>query len=1032
MSQDSPINKQQKPTGKRRWRIVKKTIKYTLVTLLILIIAVVSVPMIFKDEIKTKVLKEIDKNVDALVNFSDLSFSSFKNFPHLAITLHNVNIVGLGDFKGDTLASAKEVSVSIDLFTMLKGNGFEINNIQLEDPLVYALILPNGKANYNIVKPDTTTVKTKSTFEIDIDSWEINNGRLVYDDKLQKTYIEVGGLFHKGSGDFKSEISDLDITAKVSDLTVMYNGIRYFDKKLFAADLNMEMDLKEKKFTFKDHNFQLGKFQFGFDGYFKLLDNGYQTDVTFVVKETSFKNLLSLIPGIYHKDMDGIETEGEFTCNGFIKGVYDVKDNRVPAYHIDLKVFDAMFKYSHLPKAVENIDFDLVADNPDGNPEHTTFDLKTFHFEIDKEPVHGSISVKGSETLKILADIKVKADFTELENIYPIKGLVLKGNITSEIKIDGIYNPKTKQLPAYHIDLKVSNAMLKYSHLPKAIDKINFDLVADNKDGKPEDATFNLKTFHFELDKEPVDGTVFIKGMKDLNITADIKLKADLAQIEKMYPIDSLVLKGIIASEIKINGRYNDSLKLFPKVDAFITMEKGYVKPMGSKFEMDSIHINAELINNTGKVSDTRISLNNMTFLLDDEPFVMSGTISDLKDFNYNLKVDGLLDLTKLTHVYPIANTTVKGTMDFDMTTSGSLAKIEAKQFNLLKASGTLEVKDMSYKSSDIAFPIHVDDALFTFDADKIILSRFIAEFGKSNVKLSGHLYNYMPYLLKPGSSIKGDLTMLCDTIDMNEWFPSSVSSNTVQTTKVDTSKEALLIPPTIDFTIDSDIKMLHFGGMNIANLNGEIKIKNSVCTLNETGFNTMDSKFVLTGDYDTRNPKHPLFDMEINIDKLDINKAYHMFVDPKGTAPAEGNFSTKYAVKGELAPNFSPIYSTLTGGGKIVIDSVQIKGMKIMHHLKNVSKKEEFNNPALTDVTINTEIKGGKIYMSPFTFMASKFLTEVEGWQGFDEKMEYLIKLSVPPLNLVKIPIHITGTSEKPIIKMGKGHTAEDLEKLN
>ena len=74
------------------------------------------------------------------------------------------------------------------------------------------------------------------------------------------------------------------------------------------------------------------------------------------------------------------------------------------------------------------------------------------------------------------------------------------------------------------------------------------------------------------------------------------------------------------------------------------------------------------------------------------------------------------------------------------------------------------------------------------------------------------------------------------------------------------------------------------------------------------------------------------MFDMDVNIDKLDFNKAYKTFVDPKGTCPASGNFSTKYSIKGELTPDFSPIYSTLTGNGKIVIDSVSVKGMKMMN----------------------------------------------------------------------------------------------------
>ena len=910
-------------------KILKRVLKILSILILILLVVVVSVPLLFKNKITTLLLTEIDKNINAKVNFSELSFSSLKNFPRFTINLHNPTITGIGEFAGDTLIDAKEISVSLNLYKLMQGQGIEIKGIDLEQPLIYARILKNGHANYTITKPDSVKTQDKkngkSSFEIAIDKWSITNGRIVYDDKLQKTYIEVGGLYHNGSGDFKQDISDLDITTKVTDLTVEYGGIRYFTKKLFAADLQMEMNLKDRKFTFKDHDFQLGEFKFGFAGYFKLLDTGYETDLKFVVKETSFKNLLSLLPGIYQKDMAGIETKGAFACNGFIKGVYDVKDNKVPAFHIDLKVTDAMFKYNHLPKALEKINFDLIAENPDGNPEHTVFNLKTFHLEINKEPIHGSI---------------------------------------------------------------------------------------------------------------------LIKGKKHIYVAADIKLKANLAEIEKLYPIDGLVLKGLLKAEIKIDGRYSNSLKLFPKVDAFFNLEKGYVKSKQAPLDMDSICLNAEVVNSTGQLADTRVSLNNLTFLLDDEPFAMSGTLADMKDYNYKVKADGLVDLAKLTQLYPIANTSLKGTLNFDLTTEGNLTEIEAKQYTLLKTDGTLEAKNVSYKRTDIAFPIHVDDALLTFTPDKIVLNRFQAEFGKSNITLSGHLHNYIPYILKNDAPIKGDLTMYCDTLDLNDWFPNSIGTNTAtastQTTKAtaNTAKgkqpEVLVIPDNIGFTIDSDIKMVKFGQIDIANLNGEIKIQNGVLTLNETGFNTLDSKMNVSGDYNTKNNKHPMFDLDVDIDKLDFNKAYKTIVDPKGSCPASGNFSTKYAIKGELTPDFSPIYATLIGSGKISIDSVSVKGMKLMNNIHKVSKKDEFKDPKLSNVVIDTEIKKGKFIMYPFSFKVSKFLTEVEGTQGIeDESINYSIKLSIPPFNKLKIPVSIIGTSDKPVIKMGKGFDNSDFEKL-
>ncbi|MGZ4100140.1 MAG: hypothetical protein ACXVNM_14735, partial [Bacteroidia bacterium] len=910
-----------------------KLIKYSLITLTVLLLILILIPVIFKERLKNLAIDKIDQNINARVFFKDLSVSAFRHFPHITLTLHNVSVTGVNDFDGDTLVNAREIDATFDLFNLIKGH-HEVNGIHLLDPLIYARILKNGKASYDIAKKNTSgnTTAGESSFEIAIDQWSIENGRIIYDDQLQKTYIEVGGLYHSGSGDFKQEISDLDITTKVTDLTFQYDGISYFNKKSFAADLQMEMNLKEKKFIFKDHSFQLGDFKFGFDGFFKLLDKGYETDLKFVVKETTFKNLLSLLPGIYQKDMMGIETKGDFTCNGIIKGIYNVQENKVPAFHIDLGIIDAMFKYNHLPKALEKINFEFIAENPDGNPEHSVYNIKNLHFEIDKQPTHGNFSVRGNKNMEVKGGLISKINLVEIEKFYPVDGLILKGILNSEIKIDGVYNDSLHLLPAFNASLKVENAMIRYKKLPKSIDRLNFHLTANNVDGIAEHTEFSMPVFHFEVDENPVRGNVSVKGLKDMMVKADIKLTANLSHLEKIYPLEGIILKGILNSEIKIDGRFNDSLKLFPKADVFVALEKGFLKSVNAPVEMDSIHLNAEITNTTGNIADTRLSLNNLTFLLDNEPFVMSGTVSDLKDYNYDIKIDGLLDLEKITQLYPVKNTTAKGTMDFDIVTKGNLTQIEAKNYDFLKAKGTLEMKNVSYKNTNIAFPVHIDDALFTFTSHKIELTRFKAEFGKSNLSLSGHLYNYIPYLIKNNASIKGDLKMMCDTMDLNEWFPASISSSSAMATGSSSASstntvnpasgqaEVLVIPNNVDFVFDSDIKMVKFGNMDIANLDGEIKILNGILTLNEAGFNALNSKMSISGDYNTKNIKHPMFDLDVKVDKMDFNKAYKTFIDPKENCPASGNFSTRYSLKGELTPDFSPIYSTLSGSGKIII----------------------------------------------------------------------------------------------------------------
>jgi hypothetical protein len=892
---------------------MKKFILYTTGFILFLFIAVITTPFLFKEQLKAKLLKEVDKKINAEISFSDVSVTAFKNFPHIGINFHDFFIIGKSPFQGDTLATAKVMTISFDFYTVLKGNNIDIKSIHLDDPVIHIRVLKDGEANYSIALSDSTK-KDTSSFDLAVERWEINNGKIIYDDGLQRTYIEMDGVNHSGNGDFKQDISDLKIATKVDELTYYFNGVKYLDKKKFGADLMMEMNFNESKFTFKDHEFQINHFKFAFDGYFKFLKQGYDVDMKFVVKETNFKNLLSILPGFYLHDFEKLKTKGEFILDGHLKGVYNYVNNQIPEFHVNFKVIDGYFKYDHLPKAVENINFDMLIENKDGKPENTSISINKFHLDMDKNPVHG----------------------------------------------------------------------------------------------------------YFKM-----------KGLTNRFIDTDIKTRINLAELEKMYPVKGLVVKGILFADIKANGIYNDSLKIFPIVDTKIRLDSGYLKDVDFPIPIESIHLNAEIFNSTGQLADTRINLNKITYTVDGEPFIVSGKISDLTDYNYNLKIDGLMDLGKLTSIYPIKDATVSGTIDVDIETAGKMSDLQAKRFKLLKTSGSMEVKNMEYNAKGMFAKLKLTDAKIGFTPDKIIFNSFIGEIARTNFTINGHLFDYFSSVFDTGRPIKGDLQMTADTLNLNEML--SDDDKPKDTTQ--SNLQPVIIPTNIDFTFDSEIGFVKFHQMDITNLKGEIRVRNGVFTLNETGFNAADAKFGINADYDTRDPKHPMFDLVLDIDKLDLNKGYAMFGILQAAAPAakttDGVFTTKYSLKGEIGPDFKPIYETLTGNGTIIIEEAQIKGMTALGHVSKITKKEELNNPKVKDIVMETEIKGGRIYIKPFSFKLGKFTTDFAGNHGFNNTLNYVLRLGIPPFNKLKIPFNITGTMDKPIIKLGKGHENYDFSKL-
>ncbi len=974
-----------------------------------------------------------------MVDFQSMGISVLRDFPNVTLSLNQLRIVGKEEFSQDTLVRIEEVALEVNWLKAIIGKGIEVSSIHLVNPDIHVLVLANGRANYNIMLPDTSsTISSDSSSGIDIglDKIQMSNASISYTDLGLGVHAEIKGLNHVGKGDFKKDVFDYSTETSIDTLTLDYGEIRYFNKKKVVVDLIMEMNLKDMLFTFKENDIQINHFKFGVEGSFGMLANGYSMDLRFVSKETAFKNILSLVPGLYMEDFKQIKTSGDLAFKGFVKGVYSDTSQKIPTFHVELKVSDAMFKLDSLPTPVQNIQMHMVLDNPYGILDSTVMDIRTFHMELGKHPIHGRLKVQGLSQYLVDADIMADLELAELETMFPIQGIDLKGKLDFELKAKGKYETievgrakkKTTQLtsiPAMHLNLKMADGRVKYDSLPAAIENIQLHLVADNETGQLENTVIEFKSLHLDMGKNPVHGTARISGYKKYQINADLKASLDLADIEKMYPMDSLDLKGMFNLEVKMNGLYDSIAKKFPALDAKMTLTNGYVKTNGYPEPMQNIHLIAEATNKTGKVPDTKLVISKLTYTLEEEPFTVSGTLSDLDRYDYDLKIKGLVDLEKITKIYPIDGIKLRGIVDTDIETSGCLADVEAGKYYKINSKGSIEIKNVEATGKEIPRPVAIKDALFTFTPTKIVLERFTGKFGKSNVTLTGNISNYMSFLTQNEELIKGDMDLKCDTLDVNEWLGDT--SATSSSKKASSPATLVQVPMNVDFVFDSEIGRVNYQDMKITQMDGEIRIKDGVLSLKETGFNTLNALFNVSGDYNTQDIKHPLFDFALNIKELDINKAYREIKMLRDIAPAAGNvfglFSVDYKLKGELANDMSPITSSLVGGGEIRIANAKVNGMKLMEEISKTAKKQEINDPHLKDFVMVTEIKNNKIVVKPFALDLAGLNTEIEGVSEIDGAINYIVKIELLPIEKLKVPFHVSGTYDKPKVALGKGH---------
>lgn len=532
--------------------MLKKIFKITGISLLVLIVLAFLIPIFFKGKIISLIKSEINKSLNAKVDFKDADISIFRHFPKLSLGLNDLNIVGIENFEGDTLLAVKNIDVSVNLISAIKGSDIKIYGVYLDEPRINAIMHKDGKANWDIAKPDTLTV-TKSTekekpFKMSLNHYEITDGLVRFVDESSNLKTEIKNLNHEGSGDFTDDLFTLKTATTADALTVSYGGIPYLNKVKTDIDLDIEIDNKTNKYTFNTEKIKLNDMQLNTQGFFQLVnDSTYNMDINFKAPSTDFKNILSFIPAIYTNDFSSLKTSGQAVFNGFVKGIYS--NDKIPAYNINLDVKNGFFQYPDLPMPVKNINLALKVDNPDGITDHTTVDIPNAHIELGNDPFDFRLLVKTPVSdLFVDAAAKGKIDLSQIIKFIKLEeGTKLNGLLNADVQIAGNQSAATKQqyekFKAAGI-IALNNFLYASKDYPAGVSLTNLlmtfnpkNVTVNNAAGKFMETNFSANGYinnilPYVFTNKPLDGVINVKADKiDLNKLMGVSTTTDTATV---------------------------------------------------------------------------------------------------------------------------------------------------------------------------------------------------------------------------------------------------------------------------------------------------------------------------------------------------------------------------------------------------------------------------------------------------------------------------------------------------------------------
>jgi uncharacterized protein involved in outer membrane biogenesis len=419
-----------------------KSLKKALIAvgaLLVVIIGLmVCIPFLFKDTIKTAVVKIVNQQVNATVDIGDFGLSLFKNFPNATLSLYDVTVAGVADFEKDTLLQAKAASLTINLYSLFEGN-YEVSSINLDQVGINAKVAASGKANWDIVKesaPATDEAESDTPFHLSLNKITVKDCNITYQDDASKIKAVLAKWNGNLSGDFSASQTTLRTGSTINEITVVTDGIPWLNKVKAMANAEISADLDQMKFTFTHSQLQLNDLKASIEGSFAMPDDdSMDFDLKLNAPGTQFKDVLSLIPAMYTADFKDVKTSGTASLDGYIKGT--MKGENYPAFDIKISVGNAMFQYPSLPKPVDNINLHIALQSKGGSLNNTVVDISKFSFTLGGNPFTGNLHVTTPMTdpnLKMYANGTI--DLGIIKEVYPLEtGTELNGKIEADLNL---------------------------------------------------------------------------------------------------------------------------------------------------------------------------------------------------------------------------------------------------------------------------------------------------------------------------------------------------------------------------------------------------------------------------------------------------------------------------------------------------------------------------------------------------------------------------------------------------------------------
>ncbi len=388
----------------------------------------------------------------------------------------------------------------------------------------------------------------------------------------------------------------------------------------------------------------------------------------------------------------------------------------------------------------------------------------------------------------------------------------------------------------------------------------------------------------------------------------------------------------------------------------------------------------------------------------------------------------GVNFLSQLMQLDPVAELSGR----FDLSLSGFMRWQEPENLRLL---GAVTVTDLFYAAPRLSSPVDEIDISCQFLGKDLQVQEFHFRSDRSELRLSGIVFNFAPYVAKLGKPEKKplfDFELVSDYFDLD--ILTTVPSDTAAADSIAPSPLLACLP---DFDAAGSMRFHRatFGGIEFYSLKSQVTALNRIIEFDSLSAQVFSG--VVAGEVivDLSDSAASEFEIEVKAYDFEINRFLSRFTSFDDHLFGRASLLGEFKGQGSLAVDILP---TLRGSGSFTVSHGKLVDFKLSQALLRAGLASQGGEQlSVRDLTGGFTIAGLRVRLIGVSFKSGRTPFKLDGIIGFAGSLDCTLEISIsaqdarylaiPPtlqdrvadLGGIDLTLHIGGSAVAPTMEI-------------